>query len=77
MEVRRYIYQSPYNSPVQFGRPDPSSKEEGSTLELTKNGNETLKKAESVKMQLQNEAAGKEQESSSSSLKPRVLDIYA
>ena len=78
MEVKRYIYQSPYNAPVQFGRPDPSSKEsESANYELNKNSNETLKKAEIVKTKLQNEAAGKEQESRSNSIKPRVLDVYA
>ncbi len=78
MEVKRYIYQSPYNAPVQFGRPDPSSQQsESMNYELNKNSNETLKKAEIVKTRLQNEAAGKEQESRSSSIKPRVLDVYA
>ncbi len=78
MEVKRYIYQSPYNAPVQFGRPDPSSQQsESMNYELNKNSNETLKKAEIVKTRLQNEAAGKEQESRSSSIKPGVLDVYA
>ena len=78
MEVRRYIYQSPYNAPVQFGRPDPTTQQKESDMELTKNGNETLKKAEALKMQLQNEASkSKSQESAAVSIQPRVLDIYA
>lgn len=28
MNVDKYLFQSPYHSPVQFGRPDPSSKQE-------------------------------------------------
>jgi len=34
MEVARYTFQSPYSSPIQVGRPDPSvKKEESSTNE--------------------------------------------
>lgn len=28
MNVQQYLFQSPYNSSVQVGRPDPSSKQE-------------------------------------------------
>ena len=76
MEVHRYIYQSPYNAPVQFGRPDPTVQND-ETLELAKNGNETLKKAEVVKAKLQNEAGSEAQKSASTTIQPRVLDIYA
>lgn len=78
MEVKRYIYQSPYNVPVQFGRPDPSSQQSESTnYELNKNSNETLKKAEVVKTQLQNEAGNSGKEGSKTTIQLRVLDIYA
>ena len=79
MEVKRYIYQSPYNAPVQFGRPDPTVKQNESTnYELNKNSNETLKKAQIVKNELQSSAANATQnESVKSALQPRVLDIYA
>ncbi len=78
MEVKRYIYQSPYNAPVQFGRPDYASQQsEQNSLEIGKNGNETLKKAQVVKNQLQNEAGGGVQESVKTFAAPRVLDIYA
>ncbi len=79
MEVKRYIYQSPYNAPVQFGRPDPTTKQSESTnYELNKNSNETLKKAQIVKNELQSGATnGVQNESVTSTLQPRVLDIYA
>ena len=78
MEVKRYIYQSPYNAPVQFGRPDPVSKQsESVNYELNKNSNETLKRAEVVKTQLQNEAVSTTSKSQKSTIEPRVLDIYA
>ena len=78
MEVKRYIYQSPYNAPVQFGRPDPASQQsESANYELNKNSNETLKKAEVVKTQLQNEAGSSTSKSAKSTIQPRVLDIYA
>ena len=79
MEVKRYIYQSPYNAPVQFGRPDPTAQQSESTgYELNKNSNETLKKAQILKNELQSSATnGAQTESVKSTVQPRVLDVYA
>ena len=79
MEVKRYIYQSPYNAAVQFGRPDPTVQQsESANYELNKNSNETLKKAQIVKNELQSSAAnGAKNESVKNTVQPRVLDIYA
>jgi len=54
MDVTNYIFQSPYSSPVQVGRPDTSSvKKQGvqkdSGAEIITATNESLKKAESFK----------------------------
>jgi len=46
MEVKRYLFQSPYNSPIQMGREDPSAKTQEQTSELLKNTNQELKKAQ-------------------------------
>ena len=44
MEVARYTFQSPYSSPIQVGKPDPSvKKEDDSTSESLPN--ETQQKA--------------------------------
>ena len=77
MEVKRYIFQSPYNAPVQFGRPDPTAKQSESTnYELNKNSNETLKNAQMLKNELQSTSASSNK-SKTKSVQPRVLDIYA
>ncbi len=77
MEVHRYIYQSPYNAPVQFGRPDPAMQESGNDLEFTKKSNGRGGKTDFVKAVLQNEASSKGEKSAKSTNSPRVLDIYA
>lgn len=71
MEVAQYTYQSPYTSPVQFGRANPSSqKEQNSAAEqLPNTTNETVAKAQQFE-------ASQTQE-----VKPSVvtntLDLYA
>lgn len=46
MQVQKYLFQSPYSSPVQFGRPDPTTKEDGAQQQLLKSTNETAFKAQ-------------------------------
>ena len=70
MEVKRYIYQSPYQSPVQFGRPDPSTKND-QDAKLMEETNTTLQKAQQVKTSLEQQADIKVNQNSSG------LDIYA
>lgn len=55
MNVTRYIYQSPYSSPVQFGTPDPSVKSDDNTRQESANTqsfklpNESLQNAQNFK----------------------------
>ncbi|PHR55765.1 MAG: hypothetical protein COA44_09930 [Arcobacter sp.] len=55
MEVTRYIFQSPYSSAIQVGRPDPTVSSQNDSQEavdaLSKAGNTSLKEAESYKFQ--------------------------
>jgi len=73
MQVKQYIYQSPYTSPIQIGRVDPNApKEDGSAT----NADATLNKS-----QLQQEAQTF-QEATKQDVEPSVtsnqlLDIYA
>ena len=50
MEVKRYLFQSPYSSQVQIGRPDPSveqnQKAQEQTQSLVSNTNQTAKEAQ-------------------------------
>ncbi|MDH4944286.1 hypothetical protein [Sulfurimonas sp. C5] len=48
MQVKQYLFQSPYSSPVQFGRVDPSSKESSSqdNKQLLSSTNQTANKAQ-------------------------------
>lgn len=47
MQVTRYLFQSPYSSPVQFGRVDPSSKDSSQdNTKLLNSTNETANKAQ-------------------------------
>ncbi|WP_304545941.1 hypothetical protein [Sulfurimonas microaerophilic] len=50
MKVTQYLFQSPYSSPVQFGRVDPSTKDssQGNT-QLLNSTNETANKAQAFK----------------------------
>lgn len=53
MEVKRYVYQSPYNSPVQFGRPDPSMQKDSEQTELTQESSQSLQNAQTYRIKLQ------------------------
>ncbi len=74
MNTTQYLFQSPYNSQVQFGRPDPLSDQNEKTGEavssLTKDTNTTAKEAQSFQ-QSQTKEATPTVES------PNKLDIYA
>jgi hypothetical protein len=74
MNVTQYTFQSPYSSPVQVGRPDPSSKQETSaqpdTSGFVKSINTSLSDAKSF------------QATQTQEVKPTVdtgsnIDIYA
>ena len=73
MTVERYLFQSPYSSQVQIGRPDPSvSKQSNNDAELLQNTNQTAQKAQQF------------QASQTQDVKPSVLqsenqllDVYA
>lgn len=76
MTVNRYLFQSPYTSQVQVGRPDPSVKQEQGTqtqstgAELLQTTNQTVQEAKSFEV------------AQVSEVKPTVdsaqlLDVYA
>ncbi|MFT7860526.1 MAG: hypothetical protein ABXS93_06290 [Sulfurimonas sp.] len=47
MQVTQYLFQSPYSSPVQFGRVDPTTKEDSQEdQQLLSTTNETANKAQ-------------------------------
>jgi len=69
MEVKRYLFQSPYNSPIQMGREDPSTKTQEQTSELLKDTNSELKKAQTFEKST-------EETSTNSENSENKLDIY-
>ena len=69
MEVKRYLFQSPYNSPIQMGREDPSTKTQERTSELLKNTDQELKKAQTFEKST-------EETSTNSENSENKLDIY-
>ncbi len=52
MQVNEYIFQSPYASPVQVGRPDPSSQQ---SADSTKSDETSLSKSSSQTLDNQKE----------------------
>ncbi len=77
MQITRYLFQSPYHSQVQVGRPDTSSVKQGSTQSdsgLQEAANQSLEKAQSFQeTQVQEVEPTVEPTADSSAL----LDIYA
>ena len=72
MQVAQYTFQSPYSSPVQVGRLDPSSVENDSSSKSSQTfnaPNETEQKAQSFERS--------EKESVKPSVTQNKLDIYA
>ena len=74
MDTTQYLFQSPYNSQVQFGRPDPSTKQNEQTQEainsLTQDTNAVTKEAQSF-----GESQTKEVTPTVES--PNQIDVYA
>ncbi|MCW8837200.1 MAG: hypothetical protein OQK11_00725 [Thiovulaceae bacterium] len=74
MDSVRYLFQSPYNSQVQFGRPDPTSTSEQKTQEnldsIQEVNDTTAQKAESFETVQTNEVTPKVES-------PFTLDVYA
>jgi hypothetical protein len=72
MTVQSYIFQSPYSSQVQIGRPDPSAKQDsqGSDTQTLENTNQTLQEAKSFQ-------ATQTQDVSPSVTTNQHLDLYA
>jgi len=74
MEVRRYTFQSPYPSPVQFGRLDPSSvksddaSQKNSSLDVS---SQTQQKAQMLQNELKGDVKPMVEQSSG------LLDLYA
>jgi len=76
MNVGSYIFQSPYSSQVQVGRPDPSVKREDSSSASTLSGqsapvvNETLSSAQSFEATQVSEVTPTVESN-------QLLDVYA
>ena len=70
MQVERYIFQSPYSSPVQFGRPDPTTKDNSAEQKLLKSTNETAFKAQVFESSQKKEVTPTVSSSN-------LLDVYA
>lgn len=74
MEVASYIFQSPYNSQVQIGQPDPSAKSnsqaENQNAELIQKSNTKLQEAQTFQSTQKSEVTPTIKESSG-------LDLYA
>jgi len=73
MQVKQYIYQSPYSSPVQMGRVDPNSVKDEST---TKNSDTTFTQTQTQKEAQSFQSSAKEEVKPTVSSE-RTLDVYA
>ena len=84
MNVTRYIYQSPYSSPVQFGTPDASAKSEDSTQQKSESST-GQKSANTQNFKLPNESLQNAQNFKTAQTKEveptvdtsKLLDVYA
>lgn len=74
MQVTRYLFQSPYSSPVQFGRVDPTTKDSSNSgdAQLLKSTNQTAVAAQAFEA-----TQTKEVKPSVSGPAGSSLDIYA
>jgi hypothetical protein len=74
MDSVSYLFQSPYHSQVQFGRPDPASQNDQKTQDnldaINKKTNTTLQDAQNFKTSQTNEVKPTVES-------PNTLDIYA
>jgi len=69
MAVQSYLFQSPYSSPIQIGRPDPSVKQDTNS-DMPNTTNETLQKAQSF-------AATQTKDVVPTVTSNQLLDLYA
>ena len=74
MNVTQYTFQSPYSSPIQVGRPDPSSQKSETT---TGNSSELLKATNTTVNEAQDFAQAQTTEVTPTVDSPNTLDIYA
>ena len=70
MQVERYLFQSPYSSPVQFGRPDPSTRDDAQDQQLIKQTNKTAREAQVF-------ASSEKKEVTPTVDSGNLLDVYA
>ena len=81
MEVREYVFQSPYPSAVQVGRPDPqasSSSENKEAVDAISNaGNDTLKEAKAYQSTVSSGASVNVAVSSTNSGVSSSLDTFS
>lgn len=74
MNVGSYIFQSPYSSSVQVGRPDPSVKKEDSSAQ---SGNSSFSAINPTVQEAQTLQATQTQEVKPTVESAQLLDIYA
>lgn len=74
MNVGSYIFQSPYSSQVQVGRPDPSAKQEDSS---TQSSNSSLSVVNPTLQEAQTTEAAQVSEVEPTVESAQLLDIYA
>lgn len=67
MEVTRYIYQSPYSQPIQFGRPETSTNANANQTDTSSNPVANVVSLESKT----------NQESAQTTNQNKLLDLYA
>ncbi|WP_428737500.1 hypothetical protein [Sulfurimonas sp.] len=71
MQVTQYLFQSPYSSPVQFGRVDPSTQDSSqASAQLLNSTNETANKAQTFQVTQTSEVTPTVSSSN-------TLDVYA
>ncbi|MBU1217720.1 hypothetical protein KJ870_04860 [bacterium] len=79
MNVSSYLFQSPYSSPVQVGRLDPSTKQEDVKQEDTKSQQSTVSapQADLKQQEAQVFAASQVKEVTPAVKSEKLLDMYA
>ncbi len=77
MNVGSYIFQSPYSSQVQVGRPDPSAKSEESQSSTTQSSAGSFTAVNSTAQEAQTFKATQVSEVKPAVESTQLLDIYA
>lgn len=74
MEIQQYLFQSPYSSQVQIGRPDPSAAQNEQTQDQT---NALVKSSDQTRQEAQNFQSSQTKEVEPQVSSSKLLDTYA